>query len=240
MAKTKKPVRSPKKPAKKPVGRSAKVEMTIDRALKRRWDAALTAMHAAKAHESSGFDAYWEAVGAVIDHDPPLYLAGGSATIGEFLAGHVGESERTARRNIRVARFASAQEETRYTVTKLDATLAWLEARGLALEHGKAPIDFAALRFDVERDGKARRLSLAEVTTDEILALTTALRRDQGRSRKGSTPEIDAVAKGLRADRSLRGVSVGFRDGAFSFRAVPAVALVAFARALLKAKVPTA
>lgn len=238
MATTKKTTKKPaaKKPS--PTKRPAKVEVTVDRALKRRWDESVALMHDARSKESSGFDAYWEAVGAVIDHDPPLYLAGGCATVGDFLTKHVGESERTARRNIRVARFASPQEESRYTVTKLDAALGWLEANGLSLAQGKAPIDFATLRIPVVRGDKTERLGLEEATVEEINAATTALRSTKGRSRKPSTPEIDAVAAALKTDRALRGVGVSFRDGAFSFRDVSAEALAAFARALRKVKLP--
>ena len=99
----------------------ADVAVPVDAKLKARWDAALAEVGKAKARGASAFDELYEAVGAIIDHDPPLYVLGGYASVKEFAAEVLGEKARTVQRNVRVARFASPRDEDKYGVTKLDA-----------------------------------------------------------------------------------------------------------------------
>ncbi len=52
----------------------------IDRALERDWKRALSALESARSGEAEQWDAKWEAVDAILAHDPPLYLAAGLKT----------------------------------------------------------------------------------------------------------------------------------------------------------------
>lgn len=227
-----------KKPAAKP--RPAKVEVTVDRALARRWKALAAEMAAAKHRESGGFDAYWEAVGEILDHDPPLYLAGGCATAREFLAKHVGESERTARRMVRVARVASPNDESRYGVSKLDAALTLLEAQGVELGRGRLPVDFARVRVDVKRDGKALRVALADATVEEVRTAARILQRKTRKVAPTTSPVVRAIGSALAKVPTLRAVSVHHARDAVTVKGIPTGAWKDFVKALRGVVMPKA
>src|SRR5262245_57329740 len=90
------------------------VTVTIDRALKAAWNRAEAELEATKIEGARAWDRFWETVGTIIDHSPPLYLAGGVSTDREFFAKYAdGVDVRVARRNVRVARLASPDEEAR-------------------------------------------------------------------------------------------------------------------------------
>jgi len=220
--------------------RPARVEVVIDRKSKLAWEALSKAMHDAKREESSGFDAYWEAVQAIIDHTPPLYLAGGFTTVRAFLAEMVGEKERTAFRMMRVARFASPDDETRYGTSKLDAALTYLAAKGLALDGPKIPVDFARLKIPARRDGKAHLLGLADATVAEIAAATRSLMR-KGRAPKRASSRVQgAIEAGLRKSVALRKVGVQHARGEITVRGIPDGQWEAFVKAAAKVKLPAA
>lgn len=227
-----------KKPAAKP--RPAKVEVTVDRALARRWKALSAEMVAAKRRESGGFDAYWETVGEILDHDPPLYLAGGCATAREFLAKHVGESERTARRMVRVARVASPNDESRYGVSKLDAALTLLEAQGVELGRGRLPVDFARVRVDVKRDGKAERVALADATVEEVRTAARALQRKARKVAPKASPVVRAIGSALAKVPALRAVSVHHAHETVTVKGIPTGAWKDFVKALRVVVMPKA
>lgn len=212
--------------------------MTIDRKSKAAWAALSKTMHSAKRTESSGFDAYWEAVQAIIEHTPPLYLAGGFTTARAFLAEVVGEKERTAFRMMRVARFASPDDETRYGTSKLDAALTYLAAKGLDLDGPKVPVDFARLRVPVKRDGQAHQLGLADATVVEITAATRALRRKGGAAARPASAVQAAIEGGLRKRAALRSVTVQHARGEITVRGIPEAEWAAFAAAAAKVKLP--
>ncbi len=223
-----------------PAGRPARVEVVLDAKSKRAWETLSNAMHAAKREESGGFDAYWEAVQAIIDHTPPLYLAGGFSTVRAFLAKVVGEKERTAFRMMRVARFASPDDETRYGTSKLDAALSYLAAKGLQLDGPKIPVDFARLKFPATRDGKVLHLGLEEATVAEITAATRALSRKGRAPKKPSSPLQGAIEAGLRKTAALRLVSVQHAGGEITLRGIPDGKWDAFVKAAAKVKLPAA
>lgn len=215
---------------------SAKVTVRIDRALRRRWLDALRVVRRSARGAAVSFDERWEAVAEILDHDPPLYLAGGFATAREFLAAELGETERTARRYVRVARFASPVEEARYGVSKLDAVLAFLEARA-GKPFGRLPVDFQRLRIPVRRDERPRRLTVASASVEEVRSATRALLRSSGGAAPGTAPLVRAVDAALAAG-PLRGIRVRLAAGRLSFSGVPADALAAFAAALAGVRLP--
>ena len=113
--------------APKPSARDVKVP--VDASLKAAWDAVAKRLDAAEHSGSEAFDDLWEAAADVVAHEPPLYIFGGYKTAAEFFKERLHTDERTAQRNMRVARYASPAEEERYGSTNLDAALAWLEAK---------------------------------------------------------------------------------------------------------------
>jgi hypothetical protein len=217
--------------------RPVEVELVVDRALRRRWQAQLTILGRSRHQGARAFDALWEAVAEIVEHDPPLYLAGGLASKKAFLAEHLGETERTASRNMRIAKYASPTEEERYGTSKIDAVLDWLEAKTGGELRGRLPVDFAKVRLHVERDGEPHRLGLDDLTVDEIEAATRELRRDRVKRPGNASPVVTAVTKHLRG-KKLGKVTVRLAGGKLSLSGIPVDAFAAFVAALGKVDLP--
>jgi len=212
------------------------VEIKVDRALKTKWDESVRAIQEAKREGAGAFDVLWETVGAVLDNDPPLYLAGGIATAREFLTKLVGENERTARRLVRVAKYASPAEEAKYGVSKLDAAIAFVEAKAGAPVKGRVPVAFAALRIPVERDGKALRASLEDALVEEIAAATRKLLRPH-EAQPSATPVVRAVTKSL-DDAKVKGVRVTVSRGKLTLSGIPVETFAQVMKALGRTRLP--
>jgi hypothetical protein len=213
---------------------STRVEVRIDRALRRRWQERLHELEVAKRAGASAFDQLWESVAAIVDHEPPLYLAGGYASDREFIRSELGENERTARRFMRVARYASPHEENKYGVAKLDAALAYVEAKMGGPAKERLPVDFGKLRVPVERDGAKVNVDLAEAT---VLEITRAARKvaGPGTRRARKSPLARALENAL-DKQPLRGLAVSASNDRVSFRNLPIAALAAFIDALWAAR----
>ena len=219
-------------------GRPAKIEVTVDRALKRAWEAAHHTLMQAK-HEGAGaFDALWETIGFIVSHDPPLYLAGGYATTKAFLADFVEENERTAQRMIRVAKYASPDEEEEYGVSKLDAAIAFVEAKAGAPAKGRVPVDFAKLRIPVVREGAHQRVPLDLATVEELRSATRAVTRAGGGAGKAPpSPVVQAITRALASPR-FRGVKVSLAHGQLHLSGIAVDQFSDVVRALAKVKLP--
>jgi hypothetical protein len=217
-------------------GRTGIVRVRIDRALKRKWEAARKVLRDTARGAASAFDERWETVAEVLEHDPPLYLAGGYASAAAFLRAETGDTIRTALRNVRVAKYASPAEEARYGVSKLDAVLSYLEARTGPLA-GRLPVDFSRLRLVVRRADGTHRVRVDEATVEEIRAAARALQRAARRSHPRASPIVKAVAAAF-AKGELRQVRVQLVSGKLSFTAVPVKALAAFGRAVAAVRLP--
>ncbi len=70
---------------------------------------------------------------------------------------------------MRVARYASPREEETYGPTLLDAAVSYMEAKYGVIEDS-LPIAFDRLKIPVTREGKERRLLLAECTVVDVTA----------------------------------------------------------------------
>lgn len=215
----------------------ARVALTVDRALKQQWEKALATLKASKQEGASAFDELWETVGDVLQHDPPLYLAGGFATARAFLTTHLGETERTAYRNVRVAKYASPAEEARYGVAKLDLVLAYVEAKLGAPTKGRLPVDFARVKIPVTRGGQTRNVGIEEATAQEIAAATRNLARSAKKAPAKVSPVVSAVTKAF-SKGPLRAISVRFSNGKLSLGGIDPAALPALVSALSGLKLP--
>jgi|GEM_PF-985183 len=213
------------------------VVVKVDARLKKLWDATIAEIREAQRQGAGSFDRLWEAAARVVDHDPPLYVLGGYATAGEFFEQVLHESERAARRFIRVARYATPAEEDRYGTSVLDAALGYIEARiGHPLD-GPLPVAFDRLKIEVHRAGNKLRLPLDQVSVAEIAEATKALRKPtQGATRASDAQR--ALTRALRSTKALAGIRVQESNGLASFSRVPVAQLSAFARRLLAVKLP--
>jgi hypothetical protein len=101
---------------------------------------------------------------------------------------------------VRVAKLASPEDEARFTVTKLDEALAYLEAKLEGLPNGRVPIAFDKARIPV--DGTPRGVPLVEATAAQIRAATRAL--DPKHASKTS-PVAAELARALRTTPEAKG-----------------------------------
>ena len=208
----------------------------VDASLKKKYDELISHVEAAKREGASAFDTLWETVGAIVEHEPPLYVIGGFKNDTEFFREVLGEKRRNAYRFIRVAKFASPHEEDRYTVTRLDAALGYIQAKlGAPLLPPPLPVAFDRLRIPVEQDGKSVSVPLEDARVEDVLAATRALSRT---AHKPKNPAEHALRSAIAKDAALKDVRLHVRGGAVSFTAVPLSALAKFVSLLAKVKVP--
>ena len=207
----------------------------VDAGLKKRWDSLSAIVERARHAGAVDWDALWEAVGAIVEHEPPLYSVGGYKNAADYFQRALGENERNASRYIRVAKLASPAEEENYGVTKLDAGLSFIEAKlDGELRHPPLPIAFDKLRIPV---AAGRSVSFKDARIEEITAATRAL------SRKPVAPTSSAeraLAETFAKHPSFKGVRVRVRNGLATIVGVPVAALDVFATVLHRTKWPVA
>lgn len=213
------------------------VDLKVDKDLQKRWQKALDVIKDAKREGASAFDVLWETVAEIVEHDPPLYLAGGLATTKDFFTEHLGETDRSARRWMRVAKYASPAEEARYGVSKLDAVLGYLEAKSGGAIKGSLPVALDKLKIPVERDGKTSSVPLEEATVDAIHTATRKLKRGGQKLPRKTSPVLAAVTRELSKGK-LRGISAKISGGKLMLGAVPLDALTDLADALRRIELP--
>lgn len=221
-------------PAKSP--RDVKVK--VDGKLKKQWDQTLGEIRKAKGRGAEAFDELWEAVARVVEHDPPLYVIGGYGSAAEFFEEVLQEKARTARRFMRVAKYASPREETKYGTTLLDAALAYIEATAGGELSGPLPIAFERLRIPVVRGAETVRLPLEEVTAEEITKATRALASKKNGKPRSSDPVEEQLRKALIGSTATKAVRATVRGGVVTFSGVPVDSLPAFAKLLAGLKLP--
>lgn len=220
------------------LARPVKVEVSVDHELKAHWVSLLAKLEEAKREGAGAFDQQWEAIGAIVEHDPPLYLAGGFSTIRDFLEKHVGESERTARRFIRVAKYASPAEEAKYGISKLDRAIAYVEAKAGGPAKERLPVAFDKLKVPVDSGGKTSLVPLEKARVEDIEAATRKLVRESEKEAPvKASPLVKAVTAQLKS-KALQGISVRISGGKLFLGAIAPESLEELSAALLKIKLP--
>lgn len=205
---------------------SSELTVKVDASLKKRYEALIGELRAARTKGASAFDALWEAVGAIVEHHPPLYVVGGYKDDVAFFRKELDETTRNAYRFVRVAKFASPRDETKYGTTKLDAALSYIVAKlGAPLEHPPLPVAFDRLRIPVKKDGKVARLSLKNARVEDVAAATRALVK---KTKEPTSSAERALRDALASHGALESVRVRVRGGVVSFTGVPVGALGAF------------
>jgi hypothetical protein len=202
----------------------------------KRYNELLSMMTHGGTGEARGFDEYWEAVSHVIDEK--LFDCGGARSVEEWIKSVVKEPYRTVMRNIRVARHATPEEEARYTVTKLDAALSFVEARMGGPANGHLPIRWESLRIPVQKQRTVVRLSLGDATIAQINAATRAVLAREKHGTKPQSPSEMLLKQLLAAEKQFANVTIHVSDGSVRFGAVPLASIRAFASAIRKFRVP--
>jgi hypothetical protein len=218
-----------------------------DAKLRAKYAALRDEMATALRGEMRGWDRYWEAVATIIAER--WYMFDGYRNAAEWIGAEMDVPLRTALRNTRVATVASPDEEAKYTPTKIDLALSLLDAKSAAkaARDGAKPdaareanVDLAALRFDVERDGKKRKLALDEVTTDELRALLRRSTRKDGVTKARLRPTAQALADALAAHETLSDLALSERDGLIVLGGFRADQIAELGRVLLAVRVSAA
>lgn len=185
----------------------------VDEALKARWTEALARYHKSRTQEISGWDDQFEALGEILDSDPPYYLAGGYKTARAFLQAEApGQDERSVRMYVRVARWFDPEDEAKFGITKLDKLLDYLEASGGA-PLAPAKIHLGRQTVKVARGKTERAVPFAEVTLDELRTATRAARAKAGKVTKSTEPPAVKVVRKALAGAKLGAISVRLRGG---------------------------
>lgn len=215
-------------------GDTTTVKVTIDAARKKRFEGLLHEMQSSKREEASGYDAYWEAVGEILQGE--LYIAGGYATADAFVRAVIKVPLRSVLRNVRVARHASPAEEATFGTALLDAALAYIEAKTGGPVDGPLPIAFEKLRIPLASKDGPKTILLANAIVDQVRAATRAL-LDKGKKTSSRRPPAEqSISDALRTIKALHDVPVSVRDGKVRIGAFPLNALADVARALSMVK----
>jgi hypothetical protein len=210
---------------------TAAVTVKVDASLKKLWTESNDRLVKATAEGASSWDQRYEAAIDIIEHEPPLYLAGGFSTEAAFFTAVMKEDRSTVYRNMRVARYATAKEIETFGASRLDAAITFIEARNGGPLKARTPIDFSTLRFPV--DGGSKRLS--DITVQEVRA---AIAKVKGRARTSAKASPQATAlNGLLAKAKISGVAVDVRRNEVVLR-VPLASVAAVGKALAQYKAP--
>lgn len=238
-ARTTKAKSTPALPA-EPARARARVEVIIDKVLEKAWRAALATVSEAKHRGAGAFDELWESVAEIANHHPPLYLAGGCATFRDFLGKHLPDvDERTAKRYMRVAQFASPTEEELHTVSKIDAALSLLEAKAGAPLRGRIPVDFAKLKIPITSGSSTKRIAFVDASVEQVRAAAKLLAaRGGAASRTKESPVAVALRKRFKGE--LAHVTVRVSGGTVSIGNIGLHHIAMLARALAGFKPPAA
>ncbi len=228
---------APAKPA--PAGQGGVVE---DKALKARWTEAIERYRKARGDEAAGWDERYEALGEILDSDPPYYLAGGFKDARAFLEVEApDQDERSVRRSIRVARYFDPDDETKYGISRLDLLLDYLEAAG------GAPLAPAKIRVEKQKvrvpSGKTSRLApFSELTQDELRQAVRLARSKTGpaAATAAKEPPVVKVVRSALGKAGLSALAVRLRQGRLDVSGIPLDKLGALAKVLAAVKLPDA
>jgi hypothetical protein len=212
--------------------KTAVITVKVDESLKKLWAEANRRLTQATTEGVSAWDVRYEAVADIIEHEPPLYLAGGFSTESAFFAAVMKENRATVYRNMRVAKYATAKEIETYGASRLDAAISFIETKNGGPLKGRTPIDFGTIRFPI-KEGTKR---LSELTVEQLRAAIANLKGRKVLSTKAS-PEAKAIQT-LLAKTKVKGLSVDVRRDVLVLR-VPLPSVATVAKALASYKPPT-
>ena len=157
------------------------VVIRIDTKLRARYEAALARLEAAMRAEPSAFHAKYQAVAEIIEHEPPLYLAGSLATDAAFFKAVLRESRQSVWRHLRVAQLTTPEQVSRYSPSRLSLAIAYVEASTQQAITEPGAIDFDTLEI-LLRDARALvKKPFRDATYTEILRAT--VHANAGRSK---------------------------------------------------------
>lgn len=221
--------------------RPAELETKLVRAtaaLKKEFGKIQAALRKLRGQGTESFDALYELIGRVLTSDPPVYVGGGYRTKEAFIAAELpGETLRSVKRNVLVARCFSPEEEARHGIAFLEEV--GLYARDLTGAAEPPPaIDLDKLAIAVPGKGGAEvRKKARDASIDDVRRARRALRKG-ARTGRDASPVESALRAALGEHAALATVSVRATAERASFGDVPVGELAAFAKVLARVKVP--
>ena len=186
---------------------------------------------------TDAFDELYELVGDVLDSEPPLYVGGGYQTKEEFIAAELpGETLRSVKRNVLVARCFSAADEARHGIAFLEEVAQYAKELAGAAEAPRAiDLDRLVVMF-AGPDGKSVRKKARDASVEEVRKARRAMRKG-GQTKKPASPAEAAVRTALHAHKALRQVTVRVTREGVSFGTVPWSALRDLSKVLAQVEV---
>lgn len=219
-----------------PLASAKEVTTKVDPKLEAEWKKIEHRIEDAKGRGAVAYDELWEAVGAAVHHDPPLYVFGGYKSVNDFVTRSLHTDLRSAQRNMAVAQYATPKEEEDYGTSNVFAAIEYLEA-----QHGplgaSLPVAFDRLKIPVHDGAHTKMVLFKNATFAEIEAA-----RKELQSKKTSTPATDrtasAIATALGKHNAFAHVRFTVRAGLVNLRGVPIASLDLLARVLGAVKLP--
>jgi hypothetical protein len=211
-------------------------KVTVDAGLKARWNEAIERYRKARDEELEGWDERYEALGEILDGDPPYYLAGGYKTARDFLQAEVpDQDERVVRAYVRVARYFDPEDEKQHGIWKLDALLNYLEEAG-GLPLAPLKINAERQRVPVAKGKRVVRTALPKVSVQQIRQATRQAAAKAGKVNKRE-PELVRALRRVLSKARLSEVAVSLRAGQIVLGGIRPARLTALGKALAKAKI---
>ncbi len=214
---------------------TAPVVVQVDPNLKRLYQAALQLLASATAAGAVAWHRRYEAVATIVEHTPPLYMAGGFATDAAFFSTILQEGRSSVIRNLKVTKLATAAEVARFTASKLSLAITYVEARDKAPVTRRGDIDFEKLKIQFKRGDKVITRTLEKITRPEFLE---AIGEQTGRVRAPKQSPLAKAAIATVKDAGVEGVEAKATKTQLVLR-VPFGGLAALGKALAGFKPPT-
>lgn len=205
----------------------------IDAELKAQYSQVMARLKRAKDRGAAAWHDKYNAVAAIVEHAPPLYLAGGFATDQAFFAAELGESRQIVSRNLRVAKLASREEVATFTASRLDLAIAYVEATTKQPVAGRESIDFAKLNIQFKAK---RKLVNKPLLGTSILELRLALSQAKGFRPAHESPAAKAIVAAVK-DSGIKGATATVTRTKVTLRA-PVQKLPELIKALGQFKLP--
>ena len=222
----------PKTAARKPPD---DIAVPVNAALRAEWDAELTLLKSSALSGAEAFDRKYEAIARIVEHKPPLYLAGGYETFKAFASEFLHEDTKQVTDWMAVAKRATPAEEAKYSPTRMALLLSLLRVQSKDHSLPKS-VEWSQLQVSYhDHKGRLVKKRAVDASLSDIRAARAEVLVKAGKRAASSSPEADAV-QGTLGDRVFENVEVRYRDGTFAFTGVPGFALGRFAELIATAK----
>ena len=179
------------------------VVVQVDANLKKLSLAALQALAAASAAGAVAWHRKYEAVAAIIQHVPPLYLAFGFSTASAFCSELLQETPDSVGRNIKVAKLTTPLEIAKFTASTLKYAIAYVEAKTKSPIANRGAVDFESLKIQYKRGEKTVTRTLENATREELLE---AIGQLCGRAKPAKQSPAAKAAVAAVKDAAVEGV----------------------------------